>query len=714
MSISFTEAPDMNLKPIIALLALCIINQGAHAAGQLDMTYGSGGYFENSPVGIDFTTFDVADDGSVLAAGIGETDCAVTAVTADGILDAAWGEDGLLRFPCLTALRPAVLRAADGRVVVAYAAANHTLVVSRLNQDATIDTSFGAGGSAAITVPGLLYDTTRILATSTGHLWVVATGSAGFGVRMNTDGTGAVTLAITNDWYPAGAPFDLRGLMENDNGSVTAVLAGYTLSPGGAFQTDGLTLAHFNAENGLAVTSRFRWCSDDFRSPAIEVVGPYIYAAFNGLLRGCDFDGTVIRRYMDNDEDWSFGAYGQLTLNLLNMTPESLAVDASGRLYLSGQVSDCGLEPVVCNRRRGLALLLEDGSRVTDFGQDGMAYVDYGGLLDGRGLYVAPAGRVLAIAGSGQRFAMARLDLGGGTSPGRLGLLERYTYGDAGSVAGSSTGNETTIHERSTTLRFRVARSGGDQGAASVQYRITGDALAGDTYQPDEGTLDWTDGDATDREISLFLQASPAQNEGGTIQVVLEDAAGDASLGTARHTVHLLDASAGQIGFKSQNSPSIMEGSTLFVPVGRTGGGNGAVSVRVRARFNDTAGAGDIASIDTETLSWADGETGYKGVRVNLVDDSQVESTERFSLELEQATGGAILGVASVTIAITDNDKPVTATPTPPTPGGGGAVRWLELLLLAAVAAGASRQMRSRCLRQAGPGPGSLSRRSVA
>jgi hypothetical protein len=157
-----------------------------------------------------------------------------------------------------------------------------------------------------------------------------------------------------------------------------------------------------------------------------------------------------------------------------------------------------------------------------------------------------------------------------------------------------------------------------------------------------------------------------------------------------------------------------MEGSTLFVPVGRTGGGNGAVSVRVRARFNDTAGADDIASIDTETLSWADGETGYKAVRVNLVDDSQVESTERFSLELEQATGGAILGVASVTIAITDNDKPVTATPTPPTPGGGGAVRWLELLLLAAVAAGASRQMRSRCLRQAGPGPGSLSRRSAA
>jgi hypothetical protein len=678
----------MNLKPIITLLALCIINQGAHAAGQLDPSYGVGGYLDSIPNGVDFTVFDVADDGSFVAAGVGEADCAVTAVNANGTVDHAWADDGLLRFPCMTALRPAVLRRPDGRTLIAHAADSHTLVVSRFAPDATLDASFGIGGSVSIAVPGSLYDAVRMLATDDSYLWVVATGSAGFGIRMEADGANPVVLAVTSDWYPdPDRPFDLRGLIANENGSVSAVLAGYKLYTTSPFQGTGLTFLHVDAVTGQAFTSRWGWGYGYFSPPAIDVVGRYVYVAF----LSADSDRVAVRRYTTADEDWTFGGYGQLELEDTGLVPQSITADATGHLYLSGWLPGCGIEPDVCSSRRGLAMFKPDGSRVPEFGQGGTAYLDYGDPIDARALRVAPAGRILAIGGTRGRLGAARLDLGAGTSAGRLGLLGRLTFRDAGYMVGASQGNETTIHERSTTLTFRVSRSGGDQGAVSVRYRIAGDALADGTYVPADGTFDWADGDTSDREVQLSLQPDPRVNEGGVIQLILEDPHGGATLGTATHTIHVLDASPGQIGFGSPFELGAPEGSAMLVSVGRTGGGNGTVSVTLRPVFTSTSGAAasasDLVNAEVVTISWADGETGFKSLRVETIKDQQDEPDEHFTLELQDVTGGATLGVASVTATIGDTNPPWTGGGgSRPSNGGGGALGWLELVLLLGLA----------------------------
>lgn len=671
----------MNLKPIIALLALCIINQGAHAAGQLDPGYGVGGYFDSVSTGVDFTVFDVAADGSFVAAGAGEDGCAVTAVDANGTVDLAWGDDGLLRFACMTALRPGVMRQPDGRILIAHASAGGTLVVSRLDPDATLDASFGIGGSVSIEVPGSLYGAVRMLATDDGYLWIVATGSAGVGIRMEADGANPLVLRVISDWYPDPAvPFDLRGLIANDDGSVTAVLAGYKLSTTSQFQKSGLTFLHVNAVTGQAFTSRWGWEYGYFSPPAIDVVGRYVYVAF----LSADTDRVAVRRYTTADEDWTFGGYSRLDVDDTDLVPQSITTDAAGHLYLSGWLPGCGIEPDVCSSRRGLSMFQPDGSRVPDFGQGGTAYLDYGDAIDARALHLAPAGRILAIGGTSRRLGAARLHLGAGTTPGRLGLLARYTLRDAGHPVGASNGDETTIYERSTTLTFRVSRSGGDQGAVSVRYRIAGDALADGTYAPAAGTLDWADGDTSDREVPLSLQSDPGVNEGGIIQLILEDPSGGASLGTASHSIRVLDASPGQIELSNTNASYVIEGSSLLVSVGRTGGGNGAVSVTLRPVFASASGAaasaGDLVSAKPVTISWADGETGFKTVRLGSKDDHQDEPVEHFDLELQEVTGGATLAAASTTITIYDNDVSVASA------GGGGALGWIELALLLGLA----------------------------
>lgn len=707
----------MNLKPIIALLGLCTINQGAHAAGQLDPSYGVGGYLDSTPNGVDFTVFDVANDGSFVAAGVGEADCAVTALNASGTVDHAWGDGGLLRFPCMTALRPAVLRQPDGRTLIAHAADSRTLVVSRFATDATLDASFGIGGSVSIAVPGSLYDAVGMLATDDGYLWVVATGSAGFGIRMEADGANPVVVAVASELYPdRDVPFDLRGLIANEGGSVNAVLAGYKLSRSDGVHDDGLTFVHFDAGTGQAATRSFSWEYSYFSRPAIDVVGPQVYAAF----QSADVERMAILRFVPTGEDLRFGRFGRLELDDTDLIPHSITADAAGRLYLSGWLPGCGIEPEVCSSRRGISVFQPDGLRATDFGQGGTAYLDYGDPMDARALHLAPAGRVLSIGGTSRRLGAARLDLGAGSSPGRLGLFERHTFRDAGYMVGASHGNETTIYERSTTLTFRVSRSGGDQGAVSVRYRIAGDALAGGTYVPADGTLDWADGDTSDREVPLSLQSDPRVNEGGIIQLILEDPSGGATLGTATHTIRVLDASPGQIEFGSPYELSTPERLALLVPVRRTGGGNGAVSVTLRPVFTSTSGAAasadDLASAGAVTISWADGETGYRALRVEPIDDQQDEPDERFTLELQDVTGGATLGVASVTITIMDNDIPSASgggsspggggsRPSPT--GGGGVLRWIDLLFLLGLAmtCPAVGRGRVRCSAWAWPAP---------
>ena len=110
----------------------------------------------------------------------------------------------------------------------------------------------------------------------------------------------------------------------------------------------------------------------------------------------------------------------------------------------------------------------------------------------------------------------------------------------------------------------------------------------------------------------------------------------------------------------------------------------GAVSVTVTMSSGTATSYEDFWG-DPVTVSWADGDHNLKVVEVTIYDDSSAEPREQFSLQLSDATGGAIIGPrATATVFIADDD----ATPPPPPPppadggGGGGRIGIVSLLLL--------------------------------
>jgi hypothetical protein len=108
-----------------------------------------------------------------------------------------------------------------------------------------------------------------------------------------------------------------------------------------------------------------------------------------------------------------------------------------------------------------------------------------------------------------------------------------------------------------------------------------------------------------------------------------------------------------------------------------------------------TATAGSDFIADPVTLTWADGESGSKSAAFAIVDDTEEEPSESFTIELSNPTGGAVLGVRSTTVvSIARSDQPPPAPK--PKSKGGGATGLLSLLLLGVMSLLRSARMRRR------------------
>ncbi len=121
----------------------------------------------------------------------------------------------------------------------------------------------------------------------------------------------------------------------------------------------------------------------------------------------------------------------------------------------------------------------------------------------------------------------------------------------------------------------------------------------------------------------------------------------------------------GSIAFSALSSAGA-EGSSILVPVARTGGKTGAVSVQLTATAG-TATPGDDFTAPAATLAWADGEIGPKIISIPLLADALTEGAETFSLSISSPTGGAVITApASHTVTIADAQSPplIVASPT--------------------------------------------------
>ena len=116
------------------------------------------------------------------------------------------------------------------------------------------------------------------------------------------------------------------------------------------------------------------------------------------------------------------------------------------------------------------------------------------------------------------------------------------------------------------------------------------------------------------------------------------------------------------VSFALTNYAVTEGGPAVSAVVTRTGNATAAASV-TWTTANGTAVAGqDFGTAGSSaqrsgTLSWAAGETGSKSIPIPMIDDSDVESTEAFTLRLSSPVGAVIGTNSQTTVTITDNES---------------------------------------------------------
>jgi ELWxxDGT repeat protein len=244
------------------------------------------------------------------------------------------------------------------------------------------------------------------------------------------------------------------------------------------------------------------------------------------------------------------------------------------------------------------------------------------------------------------------------------------TIANTDSNAGILQFNPATIsvNENAGSIVLSVTRTGGSQGAVSVQYDVSGGtAVGGVNYSLVAGTLSFANGEAI-KTFPVTILHDGLFTANRTLNLTLSGATGGASLGTASTAVLTIVNTdpplAGTLQFSAASYSAPESGDGIQVTVIRSGGTNGTVSVQYSvsddtavADVNYTAGAG--------TLTFADGET-TKTFTIPVLDDGQVTANLTAALTLASPTGGAVLGgLSSTMLTIIDTDGVPTPDPSP-------------------------------------------------
>ncbi len=149
----------------------------------------------------------------------------------------------------------------------------------------------------------------------------------------------------------------------------------------------------------------------------------------------------------------------------------------------------------------------------------------------------------------------------------------------------------------------------------------------------------WTFDDPGTYPVQLTALIPPLDIDDVTINVVVGTASdpGDLSFSTSSYQV---DEDVG----------------TASIAVRRTGGSDGAVSVRCNTS-NGSATAGQDYTATADTFSWADGDTANKSCTIPIINDTTEEGNETINLSLSNFTGGATAGSpATAVLTILAND----------------------------------------------------------
>jgi hypothetical protein len=239
-------------------------------------------------------------------------------------------------------------------------------------------------------------------------------------------------------------------------------------------------------------------------------------------------------------------------------------------------------------------------------------------------------------------------------------IVDDEQQGMAGTLQFSSA--TYSVNENDGSVSVTVTRVDGSDGAISVDYvSLGGTARPGKDYTRTRGTLNWGDGDASDKTFTVDITDDSISEGDETIKLRLIRATGGATLGDpAKAVVTIVDddlqGMPGTLQFSSATYSVNENDGSISITVTRVDGSDGAISVGYIS-LGGTARPGRDYTRTGGTLNWGDGDASDKTFTVDITDDSISEGDETIKLRLIRATGGATLGdPAKAVVTIVDDD----------------------------------------------------------
>lgn len=372
--------------------------------GALDSAFGSGGFATLAPSNAQTSVGQgivVEGDGKLVVAGSVNFKGSVVRFDAHGILDTAFGQQGIAA-NSLAANEGfhAVTIDGNGRIVAAggYSTGvfSQESAVARFNADGSVDVNFGASGLVTTAFGGSLSDAEAVAIDPQGR--IVTAGFAQIPVgtgqiqepfavaRYNNDGSLDSTFGLSGrvmvDFNGQGAQANALAL----NASGGAILAGESFQGG----TNSIALAQLFPDGtldpsfgtgGKVVSNLLTSTSGDSRAMAIQPDGKIIAVGASTPATGEEF--ALMRYNADGTLDASFGQGGVTTTQFTMINPysrqtevgnaiaEGVAIDDQGRIVVAGYESDNNGKSTIV-----LARYSPDGSLDPTFGVGGQVTTD--------------------------------------------------------------------------------------------------------------------------------------------------------------------------------------------------------------------------------------------------------------------------------------------------------------------------------------------------
>ena len=216
---------------------------------------------------------------------------------------------------------------------------------------------------------------------------------------------------------------------------------------------------------------------------------------------------------------------------------------------------------------------------------------------------------------------------------------------------------DVTALESGGIILMPVTLTNSSGASASVTYTVTaGTATAGADFTAGAGTVQWQAGESGTKYILVQLLADSTAEPEEVLYVSLADAT-NATISRSRAALNITDSSSTTVGALAAGSVSEGAG-TATVSVTWTGYSTATVTATYTTA-DGSALAGSDYTATSGTLTWSGGETGTKTFAVPIIDDTDDEPDQQFTVSLSSVVS-SVVTLSTAAMTIVDND----ATPT--------------------------------------------------